>query len=61
MFPNLNDSVTALKNVVDVLRSSADKKSDFFHIFYKKKSTTKNSKKMIVNSIAKSLIKAIDT
>ena len=41
LFPNLNDSITPLKNVVDVLRSSADKKSNFFHIFYNPKDDLK--------------------
>lgn len=61
LFPNLNDSVTPLKNVVDVLRSSSDKKSNFFHIFYSKREFCKRSKKEIVNTIAKKLITAIDS
>lgn len=61
LFPNLNDSVIPLENVVDVLRSSADKKSNFFHIFYKPLSTCKKSKKEIVNTIAKKLILSIDS
>lgn len=60
LFPNLNDSVIPLKNVVDVLRSSADKKSNFFHIFYKPKSTSEKSKKEVVNIISQRLISSIN-
>lgn len=60
LFPNLNDSVIPLKNVVDVLRSSADKKSNFFHIFYKSKTSSEKSKKEIVNVISQKLISSIN-
>lgn len=61
LFPNLDNSVIPLQNVVDILRSSADKKSNFFHIFYNAQSSCKKSKKVIVNTIAKKLIAAIDS
>lgn len=58
LFPNLDNQVVPLQNVVDVLKSSADKKSNFFHIFYRPKSSNHKSKKEIINKIAKSLINA---
>lgn len=59
LFPNLDDQVIPLQNVVDVLKSSTDKKSNFFHIFYRPKSS-KNNKKEIINKIAKNLINAVN-
>lgn len=59
LFPNLNDSITPLKNVVDILRSSADKKSNFFHIFYSPKDSCERSKREIVNTLAEKLIASI--
>lgn len=57
LFPNLNDSVVPLHNVIDVLKSSADRKSNFFHLFYKPiGSVDDDRKKIIINEIAKSLI-----
>lgn len=58
LFPNLDNQVIPLQNVVDVLKSSADKKSNFFHIFYRPKSSNHKSKKEIINKIAKNLINA---
>ena len=60
LFPNLDDGVVSLQSVVDVLKSSADKKSNFFHIFYKPKNPDSNNKKKIVNTLAKELIKAVN-
>jgi len=59
-FPNLQNSIVPLKDVVDVLRSSADHRSNFFHLFYKPKSNIDDTKKkQIVNSIARELIKTV--
>jgi len=60
LFPNLEDQVIPLQNVVDVLKSSMDKKSNFFHIFYRPKSSNTKSKKEIINTIAKRLINAVN-
>ena len=59
LFPNLDNQVIPLQNVVDVLKSSTDKKSNFFHIFYRPKSSN-NNKKEIINKIAKNLINAVN-
>ena len=59
LFPNLDDSVISLKSVIDVLRSSAEKKSNFFHVFYSPRDSCKKDKKEIVNTIAKRLISGI--
>lgn len=59
LFPNLDDSVIPLKSVIDVLRSSAEKKSNFFHVFYSPRDSCKKDKKEIVNTIAKRLISGI--
>lgn len=61
LFPNLDDSVIPLKNVIDVLRSSAEKKSNFFHVFYNPKDSCKKDKKEIVNTIARKLISGINS
>lgn len=59
-FPNLQDGIVPLENVVDVLRSSADHRSNFFHLFYKPKTIVdEEKKKLIVNTIARELIKAV--
>ena len=73
LFPNLQDGPVPLENVVDVLRSSADHRSNFFHLFYRPKSQkdtetqqvtqvrlTEEKKKAIVSTIAKGLIKAVN-
>jgi hypothetical protein len=61
LFPNLKDCVVPLKNVVDVLKPSADRKSNFFHLFYKPIGTTDESrKKDIVNRIAETLVIGIN-
>lgn len=60
LFPNLEDGVVSLNSVVDVLKSSADKKSNFFHIFYKPKTPDDKNKKKIVNNLAKALINAVN-
>ena len=59
IFPNLDDKVVLLKNVVDVLKSSSDKKSNFFHLFYKSNLLDENTKRKVVNTIAKALIDGI--
>nr|WP_326215826.1 hypothetical protein [uncultured Oscillibacter sp.] len=57
LFPNVEPSVVPLENVVDVLKSSADRKSNFFHLFYKpREALNEEKKKQIVNTIAKKLI-----
>lgn len=57
LFPNVESSVVPLENVINVLKSSSDRKSNFFHLFYKAKSTVDDEKKkLIVNTIAKKLI-----
>ncbi len=61
LFPNLEEGVVPLRSVVDVLRSSADKKSNFFHVFYKPSASCKREKKEIVNTIANMLISAINS
>ena len=73
LFPNLQEGPVPLENVVDVLRSSADHRSNFFHLFYRPKPQvdeetqqvtqvrlTEDKKKVIVSTIAKELIKAIN-
>lgn len=56
-FPNVKDGVVPLENVIDVLRSSADHKSNFFHLFYKPKGAIDGEMKAkIVQSIAEMLI-----
>lgn len=57
LFPNVESGIVPLENVVDVLKSSADHKSNFFHLFYKMKAPADSDKKRrIVNTIAKRLI-----
>lgn len=59
LFPNIKNNVTPLKNVIDVLAADSDRKSNFFHIFYKPKGiVSREQKKDIVNTIADSLISA---
>lgn len=59
LFPNVDPSVVPLENVVDILKSSADRKSNFFHLFYKPiEAVGEEKKKKIVNTIAKKLISA---
>lgn len=58
LFPSLKDNVVPLKNVVDVLKASADRKSNFFHLFYRSKNFVDESRKrVIVNTLAERLIK----
>lgn len=58
LFPNLKDNVVPLKNVIDVLKTSADRKSNFFHLFYKPLvPVDKEKKKEIVNEFAEKLIR----
>lgn len=58
LFPNLKNSVIPLKNVIDVLKSGSDRKSNFFHLFYKPIGPVDDiRKKKIVNEIAKILIR----
>lgn len=57
LFPNIESGVVPLENVIDVLKSSSDRKSNFFHLFYKAKGDVDDlKKKSIVNTIAKKLI-----
>lgn len=57
LFPNLEDSVVSLKNIIDVLKTDADRKSNFFHLFYKPiGDVDAERKKKIVNEIARKLI-----
>lgn len=57
LFPNVKDGIVPLENVVDILKSSSDRKSNFFHLFYKPKgSMDAERKKSIVNTIAQKLI-----
>ena len=57
LFPNLKDGVVPLKNVIDVLKTSTDRKSNFFHLFYKSlKPVDEGKKKQIVNELAEKLI-----
>ena len=61
LFPNIENGITPLENVVNILQSSQDHKSNFFHLYYKPKNTIdRSTKKKIVNKIAKTLIKAIN-
>ena len=60
VFPNLDNNVIPLNKVVDVLKSSSDKKSNFFHLFYKPTVSTPEEKKKVVNTIANALIEGID-
>lgn len=56
LFPNVEDGVIAFSKVVDVLHSNAERKSNFFHLYYKpRRVLNKEEKKDIVNSIAKAL------
>ena len=59
LFPNIKNSVVPLENVIDVLKADNNRRSNFFHIFYKpKNSVTSEQKKFIVNTIADKLIAA---
>ena len=60
-FPNVEDGVVQLGKVVATLGATGERKSNFFHIFYKPINEIDNAKKkIIVNRIAKELIKGID-
>lgn len=57
LFPNVEDGVVPLRSVVDVLKSSSDRKSNYFNLYYKPKGTINaERKKTIMNTIAKRLI-----
>ncbi len=59
LFPNLENKVVPFKDVVDVLTSGENKKSNFFHLFYRPKGIIDEAKKKeIVNTIANRLIAA---
>ena len=59
LFPNIKDSVVPFENVVDVLKTAGERRSNFFHIFYKAKNRVDDEqKKIIVNTIADKLIAA---
>lgn len=60
-FPNVEDGVVPLGKVVTTLSPTAERKSNFFHIFFKPIGKVDSErKKLIVNTIAKELIKGID-
>lgn len=60
-FPNVEDGVVQLGKVVATLGATAERKSNFFHIFYKPIGEMNNArKKEIVNTIAQELIRGID-
>lgn len=62
LFPNIKNSVVPLENVVDVLKADNNRRSNFFHIFYKPKNAVNSEqKKVIVNTIADKLIAAAST
>ena len=61
-FPNIEDGVVPLESVVDILKSSSERKSKFFHLFYRSKGPVdKSEKKKIVNTIAQKLITAVNS
>lgn len=56
-FPNVENGVVPLKDVIVVLQPSAERKTNFFHLFYRAEdSVDEERKKQIVNTIAKKLI-----
>lgn len=61
LFPNIEHGVVPLKTVVDVLKASADRKSNFFHLFYTPNGVINAEKKrQIVNQIAQALVAGIN-
>lgn len=59
LFPNIKNSVVPLENVIDVLNINSERRSNFFHIYYKPKGlVSSEQKKVIVNTIADKLIAA---
>ena len=61
-FPNIEDGVVPLESVVDILKSGSERKSKFFHLFYRSKGPVdKSEKKKIVNTIAQKLITAVNS
>lgn len=57
LFPNVKNSIVPLENVVDVLKSSSDRKSNFFHLFYKPIGPMDEARKRkIINTIVEKLI-----
>lgn len=59
LFPNVENSVVPLENVVDVLKTSGDHQSNFFHIYYKaRKDITPEAKKHIVHTFSDKLVNA---
>lgn len=61
LFPNVEDGVVPLGRVVTTLAPKAERKSNFFHLFYKPIDEVNDErKKAIVNMIAKELIRGID-
>lgn len=60
LFPNLKDDIVPLENVIDVLKSGSDRRSNFFHLFYKPQGRLDpERKKQIVNTIARRMIEEI--
>lgn len=60
-FPNVEDGVVPLGKVITTLGPTAERKSNFFHIFFRPiDKVDSERKKLIVNTIAKELIKGID-
>jgi len=61
LFPNLEISVVPFEKVVNVLQASPDRKSNFFHLYYKPIGTIDDQrKKTIVNTIARTLIREVN-
>ena len=53
----MENGVVPLKDVIVVLQPSAERKTNFFHLFYRAEgSADEERKKQIVNTIAKKLI-----
>ena len=54
---NVKNSIVPLENVVDILKSSSDRKSNFFHLFYRPIGPMdEDRKREIINAIVERLI-----
>ena len=60
IFPNLANKVVLLRDVIDLLKASSDKKSNFFHLFYKTNLLDEEEKRKVVDTVTKALIEGID-
>ncbi len=59
LFPNVKNSVVPLEDVINTLQPAGERRSNFFHIYYKStKFIDSTQKKKIVNTIADKLIAA---